>query len=60
MKNLSQENENVRFMAIADRLAQNANSVKYGLVSVELQIHDGRVCNVTYSTTEKIRNKMRG
>ncbi len=56
MKNLLAENKNVSpFLVIADRLAQNANSVKYGSVSVELQIHDGRIVTTTYAMTEKTR-----
>ena len=45
-----------RFLAIADRLAQNCSTLRYGACTVELQIHDGRVCTVTYSTTEKTRS----
>ena len=58
MKNLSsQTNENAaRFMAIADRMAQNVSSLKYGIVSVELTVHDGRVVTTTHAVTEKTRS----
>lgn len=55
MKNLCEKPAEPKFLAIADRLAQNASLIKYGLVSVELQIHDGRVVSTTYATTEKTR-----
>lgn len=56
MRNISDKQPNARYLAIADRLAQNASTIQYGVVSVELQIHDNRICNITYSTTERTRN----
>ena len=53
---MSYNESTARFMAIADRLAQNASLIRYGAVSVELQVHDGRVSTVTYCTTEKTRS----
>lgn len=35
----------------------NATTVKYGYVSVAVKIHDGRITQVTYSTTENNQEK---
>ena len=43
------------FLSLAEKLAQNVSSLKYGVVSVELVVHDGRVVTTTHSVTEKTR-----
>jgi hypothetical protein len=45
--------------AIVVRLLTNAADLKYGLVSVTAKIHDGRVVEVIYSTTESTREELR-
>jgi hypothetical protein len=42
---------------IVETLFSNAGRVLFGLVSVELKIHEGRCVAVTYSTTENTRQK---
>lgn len=50
------ENQNEEFfLTLAERLSQNVKSIKYGVVSVELVVHDGRVVTTTHSVTEKTR-----
>jgi hypothetical protein len=41
--------------AIVARLLTNAADLKYGSVSVTAKLHDGRVVEVLYSTTENTR-----
>jgi hypothetical protein len=41
--------------AIVARLLSNAAGLQYGSVSVMLNIHNGRITNVIYSTTENTR-----
>nr|AGS53318.1 hypothetical protein [uncultured bacterium contig00013] len=41
--------------AIVIRLLANAAGLKYGTVSVSAKLHDGRVVEVAYSTTENTR-----
>ena len=41
--------------AIVTRLLTNAADLKYGSVSVTAKVHDGRVVEVSYSTTESTR-----
>jgi hypothetical protein len=41
--------------AIVVRLLANAAGVRYGSVSIMARVHDGRVVDVTYSTTESTR-----
>jgi hypothetical protein len=45
---------------IMETLFSNAQRVLFGLVSVELKIHEGRLVAVTYSTTENTRQKESG
>jgi len=40
---------------IITRLLSNAADVRYGAVSVTAKIHDGRITDITYSTTENTR-----
>ena len=42
---------------IAERLCENAAKIRYGSVSATLNIHNGRVIDVTHSTTESKREK---
>jgi len=41
--------------AIVARLLSNAAGVKFGSVSITANIHNGRVMNIVYSTTESTR-----
>ena len=41
--------------AIVTRLLANAADLKYGSVSVNVKLHDGRVVEVVYATTESTR-----
>ena len=41
--------------AIVTRLLTNAADLKYGSVSVTAKVHDGRVVEVVYATTESTR-----
>jgi len=42
---------------IAERLCENAAKIRYGSVSATLKIHDGRVVDITHSTTESKREQ---
>ena len=41
--------------AIVTRLLSNAEELQYGSVSVTAKVHNGRVTEITYSTTESTR-----
>jgi len=41
--------------SIVARLLSNAAGLKYGSVSVTAKVHDGRVVEVVYATTESLR-----
>ena len=41
--------------AIVARLLSNAAGLKYGSVSATIKIHDGRVTQISYDTTESMR-----
>jgi len=41
--------------AIVARLLSNAAGLKFGSVSASVKIHSGRVVDVTYTTTESMR-----
>lgn len=41
--------------AIVARLLSNATGLKYGSVSVTAKVHDGRIVEVLYATTESTR-----
>jgi hypothetical protein len=41
--------------AIAARLLSNAAGLQYGAVSVTAKIHNGRITEINYSTTESTR-----
>jgi uncharacterized protein with FMN-binding domain len=47
--------ERQRAETITERLFENAAKIRYGQVSVALQVHDGRITSVTYLTTESTR-----
>jgi len=51
----NQVNENI--IRIAERLCENAAKIRYGSVCATLNIHNGRVVDVTYSTTESTRER---
>jgi hypothetical protein len=42
---------------IAERLLANAGKLRYGTVTVSAKLHDGRLVEVAYSTTENTREK---
>jgi len=44
-----------RAEAIIDRLMSNAAGLKFGSVSITAKIHDGRIVEVVYATTESTR-----
>ncbi len=52
---VNQANENI--ISIAERICENAAKIRYGSVSATLNIHDGRVVDVTHSTTESTRER---
>jgi len=41
--------------AIVGRLMMNTSGLRYGSVSVSVKLHDGRVVQVLYSTTENMK-----
>jgi hypothetical protein len=41
--------------AIVARILSNATGLKYGSVSVTAKVHDGRVVEVLYATTESTK-----
>ena len=43
--------------AIVARLLTNASGLRYGSVSISAKLHDGRVVEVSYSTTENTREQ---
>jgi len=45
---------------IADRLCENAKKIRYGSASAILKIHNGRVMDITHSTTESTREQEKG
>ena len=51
----NQAKENI--ISIAERLCENAAKIRYGSVSTTLNIHNGRVVDVTHSTTESRREQ---
>jgi hypothetical protein len=44
---------------IVTRLLSNAAGLKYGSVSVTAKVHNGRVVEVSYATTENTHDEMR-
>jgi hypothetical protein len=52
---VNQAKQNI--ISIAERLCENAKKIHYGSVSATLKIHNGRVIDVTHSTTESTREK---
>jgi hypothetical protein len=49
-----------RAVGIAERLINNAGQLRYGSVAVTLKIHDGRVTEVLYTTSENTRESGEG
>jgi hypothetical protein len=45
---------------IIETLFTNAGKVLFGMVSVEIKIHEGRCVAITYSTTENTRHRETG
>jgi len=45
---------------IVTRLLTNATDLKFGSVSVTVKVHDGRIVEVLYSTTESMREDEKG
>ena len=41
---------------IVNRLMTNTAGLRYGCVSVSVKLHDGRVVQVLYSTTENMKD----
>jgi hypothetical protein len=56
-KRMNKQNKEARQKEIIEMLFSNASKILFGLVSVELKIHEGRCVAVTYSTTENTRQK---
>jgi hypothetical protein len=46
-----------KILNIAERICENAVRIRYGSVSATLNIHNGRVVDITCSTTESTREK---
>ena len=46
--------------AIAGKLVETAGKVRFGSVSVNLKIHDGRIVDVTHTVTESTRERREG
>jgi hypothetical protein len=44
--------------AIVARLLSNVDGLRYGVVSVSVKLHDGRVVSVFYTTTEQTREEV--
>jgi hypothetical protein len=42
--------------AMVAQLLTNATGLRYGSVSVSVKLHDGRVVQVLYSTTENMKD----
>jgi hypothetical protein len=42
---------------IAARLLENAVRIRYGKVAAELNVHDGRIVDVTHTVTESMRER---
>jgi hypothetical protein len=45
--------------AIVARLLSNVAGLRYGSVSVTANVHNGRITNIVYSTTENTRDDLR-
>jgi hypothetical protein len=48
---------NERQVEIAETLFKNAESLSFGMASVELKIHAGKCTGVIYTTSENTRQK---
>jgi hypothetical protein len=46
-----------KIINIAERICENVAKIRYGSVSAILKIHNGRVIDVTHSTTESTREQ---
>jgi len=54
---MNENQKEQKIINIAGRLCENATKIRYGSVSATLTIHDGRVVDVTHSTTESTREQ---
>jgi hypothetical protein len=54
---MNSEQKEIMRKEITETLFSNASKVLFGVVSVELKIHEGRCVAVTYSTTENTKQK---
>jgi hypothetical protein len=54
---MSESQGEQHIIKIAERICENAAKIRYGSSSVTLNIHNGRVVDVTYSTTENTREQ---
>jgi len=54
---MSEKQSKQKTITIAERLCDNATKIRYGSVSATLKIHNGRVVDVTHSTTESKREQ---
>jgi hypothetical protein len=43
---------NDRLATIVAKLAENTAGLRYGTAAVSLQVHDGRIVDITYTVTE--------
>jgi hypothetical protein len=50
---------NQHIINIAQWLCEEALKIRYGSVSITLKIHNGRVIDVTHSTTESTREQVK-
>jgi hypothetical protein len=46
-----------KIIKIVERVYENTSKIHYGSVSATLRIHDGRIIDVTHSTTENSREQ---
>jgi hypothetical protein len=53
--NENQAKQNI--LNIAERIFENTKKIQYGSVSATLKVHNGRIVDITHSTTESTREK---
>jgi hypothetical protein len=54
---MNNRHNEIKQREIIETLFTNASKVLFGMVSVELKIHEGRCVAITYSITENTRQK---
>jgi hypothetical protein len=57
---MNNRQQDIKQKEIIETLFTNASKILFGIVSVEIKIHEGRCVTITYSTTENIRQKETG